>query len=141
MDGKSLVLVQVNCRSILNKYLDFGKLTHIIPMSSVRDHDLERTSAMPKYLGTVAQLSEGTGTPEAVQCSLRKKYLACVMESWPDEDSETIVVAAKGRDAKFTREMTDIGRAPNEDMQVIERLATPTDSLGKSKNRRTIGGD
>jgi hypothetical protein len=30
--GNSLVLMQVNCRSILNKSLEFWNLIHIIPM-------------------------------------------------------------------------------------------------------------
>jgi hypothetical protein len=33
-------------------------------------------------------------------------------------------VEVKGRDAKFTLEITGIYRAPNEDMHVMERLAT-----------------
>jgi hypothetical protein len=47
----------------------------------------------------------------------------------------------KSRDTKFTGELTGIYRAPNEGMRFIERLATRTDSLGKSTKRIIIGCD
>jgi hypothetical protein len=52
-----------------------------------------------------------------------KKYTAC-MELWADEDFEMITLEVKGKDTKFKSEITGIYRAPNEDMQVIERLTT-----------------
>jgi hypothetical protein len=54
IEGNSLVLHKVNCRSILNK---------------VRSHGLERKLAMLKYLGTITQLLGETGTFEVVECS------------------------------------------------------------------------
>jgi hypothetical protein len=62
------------------------------------------------------------------------------VELWADENFEMVAVDVKGMDAKFTRKVTGIYRAPNEDMRVIERLATRTDSLGKSTERSIIGG-
>jgi hypothetical protein len=47
-----------------------------------------------------------------------KNCIAC-MDLWVDKDSEMILVEVKGSDPKFTWEIVDIYRAPNEDMRVI----------------------
>jgi len=46
-----------------------------------------------------------------------KNYIDC-RELWTNEDSEVIAVEVNGK------EIVGIYRAPNEDMRVIERLAT-----------------
>ena len=69
-----------------------------------------------------------------------KNYIDC-RELWTDEDFETIAVEVKGRDTTFTCEIVGIYRAPNEDMRVIERLATRTDCTGNSTKNSIIGGD
>jgi hypothetical protein len=53
-----------------------------------------------------------------------------------DKDFEMIAVEVKGRNPKFMWEIT--GRAPNEGIQVIDRLAAST-NLGNSAKRSTIG--
>ena len=50
-------------------------------------------------------------------------------------------MGVNGTDRKYTWEIVGIYRAPNEDMQVIERLATWSGSLGNSMKRSIIGGD
>jgi hypothetical protein len=52
-----------------------------------------------------------------------------------DKDFKMTAVEVKGRNPKFTWEI--IGRAPNEGMQVIDRLAAQT-NLGNSAKRSTI---
>ena len=52
-----------------------------------------------------------------------------------------MIVEVKGRDPKFTWEIVGIYRAPNEDMRVIERLATRTGCTGNSTKNSIIGGD
>ncbi|PNF39896.1 hypothetical protein B7P43_G00924 [Cryptotermes secundus] len=52
-----------------------------------------------------------------------------------------ITVEVNGRDPKYTWEIVDIYRAPNEDMRVIERLAARADSLGNFTKRSIIAGD
>jgi hypothetical protein len=69
-----------------------------------------------------------------------KNYIAYV-ELWGDDDFEAIAVEVKGRDLEFPWEIIGIGRAPNEDMRAIERLATRTDSSGNSMKRNFITGD
>jgi len=63
-----------------------------------------------------------------------------LQELWTD-DFETIAVEVKGRDPKFTWEIVGIYRAPNEDMQGIERLAARPDYIGSSAKRSAIGVD
>ena len=62
-------------------------------------------------------------------------------ELWTDEDFEMVAVEVKGRDPKFTWEIVGIYGAPNEDMQVIERLAARTGYIGNSTKRSIIGVD
>jgi hypothetical protein len=50
-------------------------------------------------------------------------------------------VEVKGRNPKFTWEVVGIYRAPNDDMQVIERLAARTGYTGNSTKRSIIWGD
>jgi len=51
IEGKSLVLLQVNCRSIYNKTLDFWNLVDTYNADVVLSHNLERKFATPKCLG------------------------------------------------------------------------------------------
>ena len=53
-------------------------------------------------------------------------------ELWVDDDFEIIAEEVKGIDRKYTWEIGEIYRAPNEDMRVIEKLATWTGFLGNS---------
>ena len=69
-----------------------------------------------------------------------KNYIDC-RELWTNEDFEMVAVEMKGRDPNFTWEIVGIYRAPNEDMRVIERLATRTGYTGNSTKRNIIGGD
>ena len=69
-----------------------------------------------------------------------KNYIDC-RELWTDEDFEMIAVEVKGRDPKFTREIVGTYRAPNEDMQVIERLVARTACTGNSTKHSITGGD
>ncbi|PNF22005.1 hypothetical protein B7P43_G17606 [Cryptotermes secundus] len=62
------------------------------------------------------------------------------MEQWVDQDFE-IAVEVKGRDPKCVWEIVGIYRAPNEDMQSIERLAARTRYSGKCTKYSIIGGD
>jgi len=45
---------------------------------------------------------------------------------WTDETFEMIAVDVKGKNPKFAWEVVGVYLAPNEDMQVIERLAART---------------
>lgn len=63
VEGKSLVLLQVNCRSIHNKTLDFWNLDDTYNADAVLSHDVERKFATPKCLGLILQLSEQTDVP------------------------------------------------------------------------------
>ena len=69
-----------------------------------------------------------------------KNNVAC-SELWVDEEFEIISVEIKGSDPKCTWEIVGICRAPNENTQVIEKLAARTGFLGHSTKRSIIGGD
>ena len=52
-----------------------------------------------------------------------------------------LAVEVKGRNTKFTWEVTGMYRAPNEDMRAVERLAARTGYTGNCTKRSIIGGD
>ena len=68
-----------------------------------------------------------------------KSNIVC-SELWVDE-FEIISVEVKGSDPKCTWEIIGIYIVPNEDIRVIERLATPTGFLRNSMKRVILGGD
>jgi hypothetical protein len=65
IEGKSLVVLQVNCRSIYNKALEFWNLDDSTTpiLSQARSHGLRTVLTMLKYSGLILQLSEGLGLP------------------------------------------------------------------------------
>ena len=67
LEGKPLVLLQVNCTSILNKFLDFWNLVDPYNMDVIIG--IERKLTMMKYLGTITQPLGETGVLEGVECS------------------------------------------------------------------------
>jgi hypothetical protein len=102
-EGKPLVLLQVNCRSICNKVLDFWNLIDTYNPDVV--------------IGTELWLSEGINSAEVFMddyITFRRDMstrvggvFICVKndrELWIDDDFEMIAVEVKGRDPKFTWE-------------------------------------
>jgi hypothetical protein len=69
-----------------------------------------------------------------------KKHIDCV-ELRVDEDFEMMAVEVKGKDPIYAWEIAGIYRAPKEDMRVLERLATRTDTVGNFTKRSIIAGD
>jgi len=113
-EGKPWVLVQVNCRSICNKILEFCSVIYTYNPDDV--------------IGTESWLSEQINNAEVFRddyvtfrrdrCTRGGGVFICVQftswKLWTDEDFEMIAVEVKGRDPKFTWEIVGIYRAPNE---------------------------
>jgi hypothetical protein len=57
------------------------------------------------------------------ECSFVLKNSIACSELWVDDEFEIIVVEVKGNEPKCMWEIVGIYRAPNEDIQVIEKLA------------------
>jgi hypothetical protein len=116
--GKSLVLLQVNCRSIYNKALEFWNLVDTYNLDIV--------------IGTESWLREEIGNTEIFRADLTtfrrdrhargERVFICVknnitcLELWVDDDFEIIAVEVKGSGSKDTWEIIGIYRAPNEDI-------------------------
>jgi hypothetical protein len=140
-EGKSLVLLQVNCRSIYNKALEFWNLADTYNPDIIR--------------GTELRLREEIGNTEIFRADFTtfrrdrhaQRERVCVKnnivysELWVDDEFETTAVEVKGSDPKRTWEIIGIYTAPKEDVRVIERLAARTGFLGNSMKRSIIGGD
>ena len=140
-EGKSLVLLQVNCRSIYNKALEFWNLVDtyipdiIIGTESWLSEEINNAEVFRDDYITFRR-DRGTRGGGVFICV--KNYIDC-RELWTDEDFEMIAVEVKGRDPKFTWEIVGIYRAPNEDMRVVERLVART--TGNYTKRSIIAGD
>jgi hypothetical protein len=139
--GTSLVLLQVNCRSIYNKTLELWNLVHTYNSDII--------------IGTESWLREEIGNTEIFRADFTtfrrdrhtrgwgificvKNNITC-SELWVDEDFEIIAVEVKGRDPKDTWEIVGIYRVPNVNMRVIERLADRTgffDKLYEAEHNR-----
>jgi hypothetical protein len=143
IQGKSLVVLQVNCRSIYNKALEFWNLVD--------------TYSPDVVIGTESWLRKDIGNAEVFRADFTtfrrdrsargggvficvKNSIACT-ELWVDDDFEMIAVEVKGMDSKQTWEIIGIYRAPNDDMSAIDKLASRT-SLSRNLTKSSIiGGD
>ena len=140
-EGKPLVLLQVNCRSICSKILEFWNLIDtynpdvVIGTESWLSEEINNAKVFRDDYITFRRdsCSQGGGVFIFV-----KNYIDC-RELWTNEDFEVVAVEVKGRNPKFTWEVVGIYRAPNKDMRVIERLAARTGYTGNSTKRSIIG--
>ena len=142
-EGKSLVVLQVNCRIVYNKAIELWNLVDTYNPDVV--------------IGTELWLKEDINNAEVFMVDFttyRKDRTArgggvfiCVKsiiastELWVDEDYEMIAVEVKGKDPKYMWEIIGIYRAPNEGMLAIERLTARSLSTRNLTKRSIIGGD
>jgi len=142
-EGKPLVLLQGNCRSICNKILEFWNLIDtynpdvVIGKESWLSEEIKNSEVFRDDYITFRRdrCSRGGGV---FICF--KNYIDCRV-LWTDEVFEMISVEVKGGNPKFSWEVVGVYRAPNEDMRVIERLAARTGFTGNSIKCSIIGGD
>jgi len=143
IESKSLVVLQVNCRSVYDKALELWNLVDTYNPDVVlgRNHGLRKILAMLKSSVLILQLSEGIGLPVVLGVFICVKNFIASTELWVDDDFEMIVVEMTGMDPKYTWEIIGIYRVPNEDMLAIEKLAARTLSTRNLTRRSIIGGD
>ena len=141
--GNSLVLMQVNCRSIYNKALDLWNSVDtynpdiIIDTESWLTEDVGNTEIFRSDF-TIFRRDRHTRGGGVFICV--KNDTTC-SELWVDDTYEITAVEVNGRDPKDKWEIVGIYRAPNEDLQASERLAERTDYLTNSMKQSIIGGD
>jgi len=143
VEDKPLVLLQVNCRSILNKTLEFWNLVDtynpdvIIGTESWLREEINNAELFRDDYTTfrMDRCTRGGGVFICV-----KNYIDC-RELWADQDFEMIPIEVKGRDPKFTWEIIGIYRAANDDTRVMEMLADRTSYSGNTTKRSIIGGE
>ena len=142
-DDTPLTLLQVNCRSICNKILEFWNLIDIYDsdvvigteswlINDIKNAEIFRGDYM---VFRRDRCSRGGGVFICV-----KNYIDC-RELWADEESEIIAIEIKGKNPKSMWEIIGVYRAPNEDMRAIERLVAWTGAGRNGTKRSIIGGD
>ena len=121
-EDKSLVLLQVNCRSMYNKSLEFWNLVDMYNPDII--------------IGTESWLREDIGNAELFRADYTtfrrdrpargmggficvKNNIAC-SELWVDDDFEILAIEVKSSDPSYTWEIIGTYRAPNEDVRIIE---------------------
>ena len=141
--GKSYVLLQVNCRSICNKTVDFWNLIDtynpdiVICTESWLSEEISNAE--------VFRADHTTFRRDRHTCSggvfICVKYYNTCAKLRVDEVYEMTAVEVKGMDSKLTWEIVGIYRAPNKDMQVLEKLADRTRYVRSTRKHSIIGGD
>lgn len=142
-ETKSLVILQMNCRSICNKVLEFWNQIEIYSPDVI--------------IGTESWLYEDINNAEVFRgdymtfrrdrCSRGGGVFICVKnhidcrELWKDEEVEMIAVEIKSGNQKLSWEIVAVYRAPNEGLRVLERLVARTRGNGNTSKRSIIGGD
>jgi len=113
-EGKSLVLLQVNCRSIYNKALEFWNLVDtynpdiIMGTESRLREEIGRAEMFRAYFTTFRRDRHARGGGVSI-CV--KNNIAC-SRIWVDDDFEIIAAEVKDSDPKCTWEIIGIYRAP-----------------------------
>ena len=135
-EGKSLVVLRVNCKSVYNKAVELWNLVDTYNPDVITGTE----SWLKKDINNAEVFRADFTTFRRDRCARGGGVFICVKniiastELCVDEDFEMIAVEVKGMDSKYTWEIIGIYRAPNEDMLAIERLAActlPTRNLTK----------
>jgi len=142
-EGKPLVILQVNCRSICNKVLEFWNLVGTYNPDVVIGTESWLTDEINN-----AELFRGDYiTFRRNRCSRGGGVFICVKnhidcsELWTDDEFEMLAVEIRSSKQTLTWEIIGIYRAPNEDCRVLERLVTRTGCTSNSAKRCITGGD
>jgi hypothetical protein len=136
-----LVLLQVNCRSIYNKTSNFRNLIGTYYPDVVIGTEPWRSEKISnaEVLGLIYTTFRGEWHTRGSVIFV--KHYITYAELWVDKAYEILAVDVKGRDPKIAWEIGVIYRAPNEDMQVIEKLADRTGLMERTTKPSIIGGD
>jgi len=140
-EGKSLVVLQANCRSVYNKSIELWNLVDtynpdvVTGTESRLKEDINKAEVFRTDFTTYRRdrTARGGGVFICV------KNIIASTKLWVDEDFEMIAVEVKGMDPKYTWEIIGIYRAPNEDMLAIERLRARSLPTRNSTKRSIIG--
>jgi hypothetical protein len=135
--------MQVNCRSIYNKSLEFWNLIDTYDpdvVTGTKSWLREEISNAEIFRADYSTSRRGRHARGGGVFICIKNYIAFA-ELLVDEEFEMIVIEVKGRYSKCTWEIVGIYRPPNEDMRVIEKLAERTGYMGNIAKRSIIGGD
>jgi hypothetical protein len=142
-EGKPLVLLQVNCRSICNKILEFWNLIDTYNPDVV----IGTESWLSGEINNAEVFRDDYITFRRDRCTRGGGVFICFKNNidcrvlWTDEVFEMIAVEVNGGNPKFSWKVVGAYRSPNEDMRVIERLADRIGFSGNSTKRSIIGGD
>jgi hypothetical protein len=142
-EGQSLVVLQVNCRSIYNKAMELWNLVDtynpdiVIGTESWLREEIDSTEIFRTDFTTFRRdrHTRGGGVFICV-----KNNITC-SELWVDDEFEILAVEVKGSDTRITWEIVSIYRAPHDDLRSIEKLAARTGLAGNLRKRSIIGGD
>ena len=140
--GKSLVVLQVNCRSICNKVLEFWNLIEtynpdVIGTESWLHEEVNNAEVFRDNYITCRRYRSSRGSGVFI-CI--KNHVSC-KELWLDEDFEILAVEINNRNHKYTWDTVGLYTAPNDDMRVLQRLIARTLCARNPEKCSIIAGD
>jgi hypothetical protein len=140
-EGKPLVVLLVNCRSICSKIFEFWNLIDtynadvVIGTESWLSEEINNAEVFrDDYITFRRDRCTGGG---GIFIYVKNKIDCRVL--WTDEGFEMIAVEVKGGNPKFLWKVVGVYRSLNDDMRVIERSADRTGFSGNSTKRSIIG--
>jgi hypothetical protein len=128
IEGKSLVVLQGNCRSVYNKAFEFWNF--IVTYNT--DVVIGKESWLKENISNAEFFMADFTTLGRDRCARVGWVFICVknivasMEVWAVDDFELISFEVKGMDPKYACEFIGIYRTSNEDMFATVRLAART---------------
>lgn len=142
-EGKSLVVLQVNCRSVVNKSLNLWNIIEIynadivIGTESWLSVDISNAEI---FRGDYAVFRRDRGSRGGgVFICVKNCYKS--LELWSDAECEMLAVEVQGRNVRDTWEIIGMYRAPGENTKILQKLVERT-RVGTSGSRQVIiGGD
>jgi hypothetical protein len=110
IEGKSLVVLQVSCKIVYNKELEYWKLVNTYNSDVVKGKESwlkEDISNAEVFRAAFTIFRKDRYVRGGGSFICVKNIIACT-EVWVDDDFEMIAVEVKGKDPKYTWEIIDI---------------------------------
>ena len=142
-EDESLAVLQLNCRSIRNKVLEFWNIIDtynpdiVIGTESWLNEDVNNAEVFRGDYITIRRdrRSRGGGVFICVKSNIEIK------ETWSNEEFEIVAVEINSRSHRNNWEILGVCIAPNDDTTVLERLNDRKGKITNPNKHSIIGGD
>jgi hypothetical protein len=142
-EGESLAVLQLNCRSIRNKFLELWNLIEtykpdiVIGKESWLNEDVNNAEVFMGDYITIRRerCSRGGGVFICIKSNVEFK------NTWAGDDFEIFAVEINSRGHRYNWEILGAYRATSDDSRVLERLIDRTEKTYNPNKYSIIGGE